>query len=108
MKALIGLTAGILLGCFIQVPVNEKISAVIILAAADSICGGIAAKLHLNFSDTILIGGFFTNVLFALVLILLGNFFNLELYYIALLIFGLRIFKNISAVKEFLLKKFTA
>lgn len=106
MKALIGLAAGIFLGYVFQVPANEKFSAVILLAALDSICGGAAAKLNFNFSDSILIGGFFTNVIFALILILLGNFFDLKLYYIALLIFGLRIFKNISVIKGFFLKKY--
>ncbi len=106
IKILGGLLFGIFLGYVIQVPADEKICAVILLAAADSICGGVAAKLNLNFSDTKLIGGFFTNLIFGLMLILCGNFFKLELYYIALLIFGLRIFKNISALKELLIKKF--
>ncbi|MBQ7705589.1 MAG: DUF1290 domain-containing protein [Selenomonadaceae bacterium] len=105
MKALIGLTAGFFLGYIFQVPVDEKIFAVIMLAAIDSICGGFSAKLNSNFNDTILICGFFTNLIFGLILILLGNFFELELYYIALLIFGLRIFKNISAAQELFLKK---
>ncbi|MBQ7705588.1 MAG: hypothetical protein IJT73_09215 [Selenomonadaceae bacterium] len=43
--------------------------------------------------------------MFGLILILSGNFFKLELYYIALLIFGLRIFKNISAAQKLFLKK---
>ena len=106
MKVLGGLLFGIILGYIFQVQIDEKISAVIILAALDSICGGIAAKLNLNFSDIILISGFFTNLIFGLILIFFGNFFGIELYYIALLIFGLRIFKNISAVKKFFLKKY--
>jgi len=108
MKALAGLAAGFFLGYALQVPLDEKFSAVIILAALDSICGGAAAKLNLNFSDTILISGFFTNLIFGIILILLGNFFKIDLYYIALLIFGWRIFKNISAVKKFFLKKYAA
>ncbi len=107
MKALIGLIIGIFLGYAFQVPVNEEIFAVIMLAALDSICGGFSAKINLNFSDKILISGFFTNVIFVLILILLGKFFGLKLYYIALLIFGLRIFKNISVIKGFLLKKYS-
>ena len=108
MKVFIGLATGIFLGYVFQVPVDEKFSAVILLAAVDSICGGIAAKLNFNFNDSILIGGFLTNLIFGLILILLGNFFDLELYYIALLIFGLRIFKNISAIKGIFLKKYDA
>ena len=106
MKILGGLLFGIILGYIFQVQIDEKISAVIIMAAADAICGGIAAKMHLNFNDTILIGGFLTNLIFGFILILLGKILGVELYYIALLIFGLRIFKNISAVKESFLKSF--
>jgi small basic protein len=100
VKAFCGLIFGIFLGYVIQVPTNEKICAVIMLAAIDSISGGAVAKFNSNFSDRALIIDFFTNIIFALVLILLGNFFEAELYYIALPIFGLRIFKNISSLKE--------
>lgn len=106
MKVLIGLAAGFFLGNAFQVPLDEKISAVIIFAAIDSICGGAASKLNLIFSDIILISGFFTNLIFGLILIFLGNFFGIELYYIAILIFSLRIFKNISVIKGFFLKKY--
>ena len=106
VKILGGLIWGIFLGYVIQVPANEKIFAIIIFAAADSILSGIAAKLNLKFSDTEIISGFFMNVIFGLVLILLGNIFKLELYCIALLIFCLKIFKNIAALKEIFLKKF--
>lgn len=105
-KILGGLAIGIFLGYVIHIPANEKICAVILLAALDSISGGIAAKLNLKFSDTEIIGNFFINLIFGFILILFGKFFELELYYIALLIFALRIFKNISALKEFFLKKF--
>lgn len=105
-KILAGLIIGIFLGYIVQVPANEKIFAVILLAAIDSLCGGIAAKINSNFSDKMLMGGFLTNSAFGLALILLGNFLAMDLYYIALLIFGLRIFKNISVIKEFFLKKY--
>ena len=106
MKALIGLIAGIFLGYILQIPHNDKICAVVMLAALDSICGGFTAKLNSQFQDKILIGGFFTNLVFGIIFILLGNFFETDLYYIALLIFGLRIFKNISTLKGFFLQKY--
>lgn len=105
-KILIGLSVGIVLGYALQIPANEKICAVLLLAAINSICGGFAAKLNLNFSDAILIGGFVTNAAFGLILVWLGNLFGLELYYIALFSFGLRIFRNLSVLKKFLLKNY--
>lgn len=107
-KVIGGLIAGIFLGYVLQVPADEKVCAVIFLVALDSLCGGYAAKLDSAFSDSILIGGFFINLIFGLGLILLGNFFGINLYCIALLIFGLRIFKNVSVLKDNLLKKYYA
>lgn len=100
-----GLIFGIFLGYILQIPADEKISAIIFLNATDSICGGFVARLQQNFSNKILIFGFLTNTLFGLALIFLGNFFGIELYYVAIFIFGLRIFKNFSVLKGFLLKK---
>ena len=106
IKVFIGLIVGIFLGFNFQVPLSEEIFTVIMLAATDSICGGVVAKFNLNFNDSVLICGFFTNLIFALILIFLGNFFEMKLYYIALLIFGLRIFKNISTLKGIFLNKY--
>ena len=106
MKHLIGLGAGIFLGYHLQIPTDEKVCAVILFAAIDSLCGGFAAEVNQSFSDFTLICGFFTDVAFGIILILLGNFFEIDLYYIALFIFGLRIFKNISLLKCLLLKKY--
>lgn len=105
MKPLVGLIAGMIFGYILQIPADEKICAVIMLVAIDSICGGVVAKLNSNFSDKILICGFAVNLIFGMILIFLGNFFEINLYCIALLIFGLRIFKNISILKSFFLKK---
>jgi len=107
-RAMGGLIFGIILGYILQISANEKISAIIFLTATDAIFGGIAAKLQENFSNRILIFGFLTNTIFGMILIFLGNFFEIELYYIAIFIFGLRIFKNFSTIKSFLLKKICA
>lgn len=104
-RAMGGLFFGIILGYVLQIPANEKISAIIFITATDAIFGGVVAKLQQNFSNRILIFGFMTNTIFGMSLIFLGNFFEIELYYIAIFIFGLRIFKNFSVLKSFLLKK---
>ena len=106
MKALIGLAIGIILGYLSNISADTKIFAVILMAALDSILGGFCAKFDTKFSDTVLITGFFVNTLFGMTLIFVGNIFEIELYYIALLVFGLRIFKNLSALKEHLLKNY--
>lgn len=104
-KALGGLIVGIFLGYILHISANEKICAVIFLVSLDAICGGAVAKINQNFSNKILICDFFINNIFGLILIFFGNFFGIDLYYIAIFIFGLRIFKNFSILKQYLLKK---
>ena len=104
-KAAGGLIVGIVLGYVLQIPADEKICAIIFLAATDSICGGVVARINQNFSNKILIFGFLTNTLFGFALIFLGNFFVIDLYYIAIFILGLRIFKNFCLLKGVLLEK---
>ncbi len=106
MKALIGLTTGIILGYLSNISADTKIFTVILMAALDSILGGFCAKFEAKFSDAALIAGFLFNSLFGLALVFIGNIFELELYYIALFVLGLRIFKNLSAIKERLLKNY--
>ena len=106
MKALIGLAVGIIFGYPSNISADTKIFAVILMAALDSILGGFCAKFESRFSDTVLITGFLINSVFGLILIFIGNIFEIELYYITLLVLGLRIFKNLSALKERLLKNY--
>ena len=49
------------------------------------------------------VGGFFVNVVFAAALLILGKIFGVEMYLVALVAFGLRIFKNLTALKNRLL-----
>ena len=108
MKPLIGLALGIILGFAAPISIEPKIFAVILLAALDSIFGGLSAHLTDKFSDTILIAGFCANAAFAIFFIFLGNALGVELYCIALLIFGLRIFKNLTSLKNHFLKKYAS
>lgn len=109
MRPLAGLIAGIFLGSapeFSAAVVSPEILLAVFLAAVDSLLGGICAGLSKKFSDAILFAGFIVNVLFAVALLELGKFFGVELYYLALLIFGLRIFKNLTALKNWLAQKY--
>lgn len=103
-KAIGGLIVGIFLGYVLNISANEKICALIFIVALDAICGGAVAKINKTFTNKILVCDFFTNTIFGLILIFFGNLFEIDLYYIAIFIFGLRIFKNLSVLKEFLLK----
>ena len=109
MRPLAGLIAGIILGSAPEISaavLSPEFLLAVFLAAADSLLGGICAGLDKKFSDAVLFAGFAVNVVFAAVLIWLGKIFGVELYYLALLIFGLRIFKNLTTLKNWLAQKY--
>lgn len=109
LKILAAVAAGIFFGRAAGISaagVQAELLAAVLLAALDSVLGGICARLTKTFSDALLLSGFFVSVLFAAALIALGEILGLELYYIALLIFGLRIFKNLASIRNLLAQKY--
>ena len=103
---LAGLLLGVLLGLVLQVNVSFELarySAVGILAAMDSVLGGIRAELEGSFSDRIFITGFITNALLAMLLTFVGDRLGLDLYLVALITFGLRIFQNVALIRRHVL-----
>jgi small basic protein len=103
-----GLLLGIIIGIAspISVPMAyAKFMSVALLAALDSVFGGLRAGIEEKFDNTIFITGFFTNALMAAGLVYIGDRLGIDLYYVALLAFGLRIFQNLAIIRRYFLKK---
>ncbi len=103
-----GLLLGIIIGLAfpISVPFEyAKFMSVALLAALDSVFGGLRAGSEEKFDNTIFITGFFTNALLAAGLVWIGERLGIDLYYVALLAFGLRIFQNLAIIRRYFLKK---
>lgn len=104
---LLGLIIGIAIG--IQAPALPQSLAqymsVAVLAAMDSVFGGIRAGMEKRFDDTIFITGFFANVLLAAGLAYIGERLGVALYTAAIFAFGVRIFQNLALIRRLLLKK---
>jgi len=103
-----GLLLGIIIGLAfpISVPFEyAKFMPVALLAALDSVFGGLRAGSEEKFDNTIFITGFFTNALLAAGLVWIGERLGIDLYYVALLAFGLRIFQNLAIIRRYFLKK---
>jgi len=77
-----------------------------VLAALDSVFGGIRAYMEDSFDNTIFITGFFTNSLLAAGFAYLGDRLGLELYLAAVVVFGVRLFQNLGIIRRYLLKKY--
>ena len=104
----IGLLAGLLIGMYFpfSIPVEHaKLLSVALLAALDSVFGGLRATMEEKFDNTVFVTGFFTNALLAAGLAYIGDRLGIDLYYVALLAFGLRIFQNLAIIRRYFLKK---
>lgn len=103
-----GLVVGLILGtlCPLNIPQEyAKLFTVALLAALDTVFGGLRAAAEEKFDNTVFITGFFTNALLAAVLVYVGDRLGIDLYYVALLAFGLRIFQNLAIIRRYFLKK---
>jgi len=105
---LIGILVGIIVGVMfpVKIPVEyAKFMSVALLAALDSVFGGLRAGMEDKFDNVIFISGFFTNAMLAAGLVYIGDRLGIDLYYVALLTFGLRIFQNLAIIRRYILKK---
>ena len=106
---IIGLFFGIGLGFVFpfQVPVIfSKYLSIAVLAAMDSIFGGLRSGLEDKYNNLIFITGFFSNAILAAVLAYLGDQLGVELYMAAIFVFGVRIFQNLAAIRRILVNKY--
>lgn len=105
---LLGLILGIALGILtdIQIPaVYEDYLSIAVLAALDTMFGGIRAQLQQVYDDKVFISGFFFNILLAAGLAFLGVHIGVDLYLAAIFAFGVRLFQNIAVIRRILLTK---
>lgn len=104
----LGLIVGLVLGSLGPVVIPQeyaKLFSVALLAALDTVFGGLRAASEEKFDNTVFITGFFTNALLAAALVYIGDRLGIDLYYVAMLAFGLRIFQNLAIIRRFFLTK---
>ena len=82
-----GSLIGVLLGFVIPtIPYTaSKYLAIAIVAALDSVFGGIASHIKKNFDLKVFVSGFFVNALIAMLLTYLGQRLNVDIYLVALI-----------------------
>lgn len=99
----IGLLIGCLAAFLIPWSINPTYSvyvAIAILAALDSVLGGVSAIVNKNFSMAIFLSGFFCNALLAAFIIFLGEKLGLDLYFAVVVVFGTRLFQNFAVIRH--------
>ncbi|MFJ8066201.1 small basic family protein [Psychrobacillus sp. NPDC096426] len=107
---LLGLILGISLGLLtdIQIPeIYESYLSIAVLAALDTLFGGIRAQLQRVYDDKVFVTGFFFNIGLAAALAFLGVHLGVDLYLAAIFAFGVRLFQNIAVIRRILLTKWS-
>lgn len=81
--------------------------AIAIIAALDSVFGGIASVINKKFDMKIFISGFFGNAILAILLTVLGEKLNVDIYLAAIVVFVGRMFINLGIIRRYYVEKWT-
>lgn len=81
--------------------------AIAIVAALDTIFGGIVASINKNFNMGVFISGFLGNAILSILLAYLGSRLNVDIYLAAIFVFVGRIFYNLGVIRRYYLEKCT-
>ena len=82
--------------------------AISIVAALDSVFGGITSVLKGNFDLKIFVSGFFGNAILSILLTYLGEKLNVDIYLAAIVVFVGRMFTNLAIIRRYYIDKWTS
>lgn len=105
---IIGCIIGTVIGLYVPV-ISYTYSvylAIAIIAALDSVFGGIVATIKKEFKVTTFISGFFGNAILAILLSILGEKLNVNIYLAAIIVFVGRMFGNLGTIRRYYADKF--
>ena len=106
---IIGCVLGALVG--INIPTisytYSSYLAIAIIAALDSVFGGITGTLKGEFDFKVFISGFFCNSILSILLTFLGNKLNLDIYLAAIVVFVGRMFLNLTIIRKYYIEKWS-
>ena len=81
--------------------------AIAIIAALDSVFGGITSVINKNFDLKIFITGFFGNAILSILLTILGQKLNVDIYLAAIVVFVGRMFTNLAIIRRYYVDKWS-
>jgi small basic protein len=104
-----GLILGVVLGFLfsVEIPLGYvKYTAIAILAAIDTILGGLRAQVEDRFDLTVFMSGFVVNAAFAALLAGIGDLLGLDIYLGAVIAFSIRIIDNVGFIRRDMLMRY--
>lgn len=81
--------------------------AIAIIAALDSVFGGLTSVLKGNFNLKIFLSGFFGNAILSMLLTWLGVKLNVDIYLAAIVVFVGRMFTNLAIIRRYYIEKWS-
>lgn len=81
--------------------------AIAVIAALDSVFGGISSVLKKNFDLKIFLSGFFVNSILSIVLTVLGQKLNVDIYLATIFVFISRMFNNLTIIRRYYVEKWS-
>ena len=81
--------------------------AIAIIAALDSVFGGITSVIKKKFDLKIFVTGFFGNAILAILLTILGEKLNVDIYLAAIVVFVGRMFVNLAIIRRYYVDKWS-
>ena len=104
---IVGCLVGVILGVYAPTIsyIYADYLAISIIAALDSVLGGITASLKNNFDFKVFVSGFFVNAILSILLTLLGNKLNVDIYLAAIVVFVGRMFNNLTIIRRYYIEK---
>ena len=113
MILFLAITIGCILGAIVGINMPtisytySSYLAIAIIAALDSVFGGISGTLKGEFNFKVFISGFFCNSILSILLTYLGNKLNVDIYLAAIVVFVGRMFINLTIIRKYYIDKWT-
>ena len=107
IAVILGCVIGAILGSFAPVIPYTYSSylSIAIVAALDTVFGGIASVVKGNFDLKIFLSGFFGNSILSIALTFLGEQLNVDIYLAAIVVFVGRMFTNLAIIRRYYIDK---
>ncbi len=104
---ILGCIIGAVIGSFAPVIPYTYSSylSIAIVAALDTVFGGISSVLKGNFDLKIFLSGFFGNSILSIALTYLGEKLNVDIYLAAIVVFVGRMFMNLGIIRRYYIDK---